>query len=228
MSPTWPATTSRCRPLEHRRRPAGQRGLVPDSFDPRQAEPLARLGRNHADFHGLLRAVFFINFGLLLFNFLPIYPLDGGQILRSLLWYPLGRARSLLVATSLSFVGIAAFIGLAIYTQSLWTGAIAVFMLLNCWGGLQQARALLRIAKLPRREDIACPACKAAPPVGDLWKCAQCAQPFDIFQHQGTCPVCGAQFPVIRCMECGAANPLAEWATSLASVSSTFRSEVRS
>ena len=180
------------------------------------------------DFHALLRAVFYINFGLLLFNILPIYPLDGGQILRSLLWYPLGRARSLLVATMLSFVGIAGFIGLAIYTQSLWTGAIAVFMLLNCWGGLQQARALLRLAKLPRREAFACPACKAAPPVGDLWKCAQCAQPFDIFQHQGVCPVCGAQFHVIRCMDCGAANPLAEWATSFASVSSTFGSEVRS
>jgi Zn-dependent protease len=174
------------------------------------------------DFHALLRAVFYINFGLLLFNILPIYPLDGGQILRSLLWFPLGRARSLLVATMLSFVGIAAFIGLAVYTRSLWTGAIAVFMLLNCWGGLQQARALLRIAKLPRREGFACPACKAAPPVGDLWKCAQCAQPFDIFQQPGVCPACGTQFPVTRCMECGAANPVGDWATPVASVSSTF------
>lgn len=175
----------------------------------------------------LLSAVYKINFYLLAFNILPIYPLDGGQILRSLLWFVLGRARSLLVATILGFVGVAAFIGLAFWTQSLWTGAIAVFMLMNCWSGLQHARALLRLDKLPRRAGFACPACKAAPPVGDVWKCAHCAQSFDIFQHPGVCPVCGAQFPAVRCMECGAANPLGEWAAPASDVSSTFTSEVR-
>src|SRR6185369_4704585 len=67
------------------------------------------------DAHALLRAVWLINLVLLLFNLLPIYPLDGGQILRSLLWFVLGRARSLLVATILGFVGVIAFIGLAIW-----------------------------------------------------------------------------------------------------------------
>jgi Zn-dependent protease len=33
--------------------------------------------------HAFLRALWFINLGLLIFNLLPIYPLDGGQILRS-------------------------------------------------------------------------------------------------------------------------------------------------
>ena len=39
-----------------------------------------------------------IDIVLLVFNMLPFYPLDGGQIFRSLLWFVLGRARSLLVA----------------------------------------------------------------------------------------------------------------------------------
>src|SRR6059036_3454540 len=57
------------------------------------------------DAHFFLRAIWFINFGLLLFNLLPIYPLDGGQILRSLLWFVFGRARSLMIATMTGFVG---------------------------------------------------------------------------------------------------------------------------
>src|SRR6266702_5320240 len=58
--------------------------------------------------YGFLRAVWLINLALLMFNLLPIYPLDGGQILRSLLWFALGRARSLMVATSVGFAGVAA------------------------------------------------------------------------------------------------------------------------
>jgi Zn-dependent protease len=49
--------------------------------------------------HALLRAIYVINAGLLIFNLLPIYPLDGGQIFRSMLWFVIGRARSLMVAT---------------------------------------------------------------------------------------------------------------------------------
>jgi Zn-dependent protease len=176
------------------------------------------------DFHELLDAVFAINLYLLFFNILPVYPLDGGQILRSLLWFVLGRARSLMVATVLGFVGVVGFIGLAIWKESAWFAILAVFMLLNCWGGLQHARALLRLTKLPRREGFACPACKAAPPVGNVWKCGQCGQLFDTFQSQGVCPHCGAQFPVTRCMECGEARPVSEWAVPVISLSSTFTS----
>src|SRR6202162_1603333 len=99
------------------------------------------------DLRALLRAIWAINFGLLIFNILPIYPLDGGQILRALLWFVIGRARSLMVATILGFVGIAAFFGFALWSRDSWLGVIAVFMLMNCWSGLQHARALLQFAK---------------------------------------------------------------------------------
>ena len=92
--------------------------------------------------YALVYAVCFINYLLLLFNLLPIFPLDGGQILQSLLWFVLGRARSLMVTTIIGFVGVAGLIGLAALTHSWWTGLIAVFILLNCWRGLQQARLL--------------------------------------------------------------------------------------
>jgi len=170
----------------------------------------------------LLQAVWFINTRLLLFNILPIYPLDGGQILRSLLWFALGRARSLMVATILGFVGIFGFIALAFWKHDTWLGVIAVFLLLNCWGGLRHAQALLRFAKLPRRAGFACPACKTAPPIGDFWKCGKCGQAFDTFQTQAVCPHCATQFAASRCLDCGAVHPISEWIAPVMSLSSTF------
>lgn len=164
------------------------------------------------DLNSFLRAVFYINFGLLIFNMLPIYPLDGGQILRSLLWFVVGRARSLMVSTVLGFVGMAGFIGLAFWWRSPWFAVLAVFILLNSWRGLQHARALLRLAKLPRREGLACPSCKAAPPVTDLWICGRCQKPFDIFEAQAVCPHCAAQYANTRCLDCGRVNPINAWA----------------
>ena len=75
--------------------------------------------------HVLLFAVLVINLGLLLFNLLPIYPLDGGQIVRSLLWFAVGRARSLMLATLLGFVGVAGLIFLALRIGSLWFGVLS-------------------------------------------------------------------------------------------------------
>src|ERR1035437_2288338 len=163
------------------------------------------------DLYQLVLEVQRINKWLLIFNILPIYPLDGGQILRSLLWFVLGCARSLMVATILGLIGVAGFIGLAVWRQDVLLGAIAVFMLMNCWGGLQHARALLRFAKVPRRDGFACPNCKTAPPVGEYWKCGQCGQPFDTFQSGAVCPHCRAQFPQTKCLDCGALNPMNDW-----------------
>jgi Zn-dependent protease len=163
------------------------------------------------DAYVFVRSVMAINIGLLVFNILPIYPLDGGQILRSLLWFPLGRARSLMVATVLGFAGVAGFIGLAVFSHSFWFGAIAVFMLMNCWGGLRHAQALLKLARLPRRKGFACPNCRTEPLLGEKWKCGQCGQKFDTFLTGAVCPHCGAQYATTACGDCGKSYPMNEW-----------------
>ena len=45
--------------------------------------------------------------GVLCMARVPVYPLDGGQMLRSVLWFRLGPRRSLLIATSTGLVGVA-------------------------------------------------------------------------------------------------------------------------
>ena len=174
------------------------------------------------DLHAFLRAVLIINIGLLVFNMLPIYPLDGGQILRSLLWFVIGRARSLLVATVLGFVGVVGLFALALWQQSVWFGILAVFILLNCWNGLNHARALLRLAKSPRRVGFACPSCKASPPVGQYWICPKCRTSFDTFQTLAVCPSCSTQFPVTACLDCGARHPMTQWASTPPQIAQTF------
>ena len=171
------------------------------------------LGWQHSmhDAYVFVRAILAINIGLLVFNMLPIYPLDGGQILRSLLWFVLGRARSLLVATTLGILGVLGFFVLAALAHSYWLGAIAVFMLMNCWGGLKHARALLRRDKLPRREGFACPNCGKKPLLGEYWRCNLCRQPFDTFLTGAVCPHCAKHFPTTMCGDCGKYFPMNDW-----------------
>jgi Zn-dependent protease len=171
----------------------------------------------HPDPVGLLQAVFAVNLVILVFNLLPVYPLDGGQILRSLLWFVLGRARSLMAATAIGFLGVLGIAALAIRLQSVWIGIVAAFIGLNCWGGFQQARRLLELAKLPRHAGFACPSCNAAPPIGSFWGCGQCGQAFDGFESLGRCPACAAPFGAARCVDCGSVQPIASWARPSAS-----------
>jgi Zn-dependent protease len=161
--------------------------------------------------YALVHQVEWINLGLLAFNMLPIYPLDGGQILRSLLWFVLGRARSLMAAVVVGFAGVVGLVALAVLGRSTWLGILCAFIVMNCWNGLQQARLLLRREKLPRRPGFACPRCKAAPLVGNYWKCGQCETAFDIFETQGVCPHCAARFAATRCLDCGGVHPISEW-----------------
>ncbi len=129
------------------------------------------------DGFALLRSVFYINLVLLIFNMLPIYPLDGGQIFRSLLWFVLGRARSLMVATVIGLIGGVAFVGFAIWQRSTWYGVMAAYMLMNCWSGLKHALELSRVAKLPR------PQCGTQYPVT---RCLDCGEGRPMTEWAGT------------------------------------------
>jgi Zn-dependent protease len=91
----------------------------------------------------LIGMIRFINYGLLIFNLLPVYPLDGGQILRAVLWFPLGEIRSLQIASVVGLIGGVALALLALLSWSLWTGILAFFILSRAIAGWQNAKAMI-------------------------------------------------------------------------------------
>lgn len=95
------------------------------------------------------RHVAMINAGLLIFNMLPIYPLDGGQIVQSLLWFLMPYDRSLAIAAYLGLVATVAGFGLALYWGEVMLVVMAVFAASRCMQGIKLAQAL----RLQRKVD---------------------------------------------------------------------------
>lgn len=94
------------------------------------------------DFYAWVKTINIMNAVILGFNLLPVYPLDGGQILRSVLWYFMGPANSLLVATVIGFIGGLAFAAYGLFEGSIWTVVMAAFLLFTCYRSFVFARQL--------------------------------------------------------------------------------------
>lgn len=176
------------------------------------------------DLAALVQSLSFINLVLLIFNILPIYPLDGGQILRSLLWFPFGQARSLTIAAWVGFVGLGLFvllIGFAAYSKGgtayglLWQLFIVFMLFQNCAAALKSGRALRQLELMPRHTGFVCPTCRVSPPQGPVYACARCQHGFDPFSANGVCPNCSNRVNLIPCFNCGNVHTLADWSGEL-------------
>jgi Zn-dependent protease len=101
------------------------------------------LGDEHPDFMRFLISIALINVVLLVFNMLPIYPLDGGQILQCLLWFVMGRARSLMVSGIIGLLAAAGVVVLALVRlQDRWLAIVAVFVAWQAWNGFRMGTRL--------------------------------------------------------------------------------------
>jgi hypothetical protein len=132
-----------------------------------------------------------------------------------LLWFVVGYARSLMIAASLGLVGVGVLILIAIQRDNWFLGLMCGLVVLYCWGGLQQARVLSRLAAAPKHQGLACPACHEAPPAGPFWMCGRCRQGFDVFSCGGVCPNCGAQAAAVPCRACGVPSPIQGYQTQV-------------
>jgi Zn-dependent protease/ATP-dependent Clp protease adapter protein ClpS len=190
--------------------------LIPITFLP---VLLLRGGDAAPDLQEYLRHLATINVFLLIFNMLPVYPLDGGQVVMALLWFLIGQAHALMVVSIMGIVGGGLFLLLAFVSiflspdksGSIFFLLIALFVLYRSVIGFLQARTLQGILHGPRHKDFACPACGQSPPAGTFWRCDQCGTAFDTFEHHAECPQCGKRFPRTVCSACRRSNPFDDW-----------------
>jgi Zn-dependent protease len=89
-----------------------------------------------------------INIVLLIFNLLPVFPLDGGQIVRGLLWFPFGEFRSLQIASVIGLLGGAILGIVGLMAGSVWWAILAFFLLSRAWFGWQQAKAMIAMSRM--------------------------------------------------------------------------------
>lgn len=91
-----------------------------------------------------LMIFFGINYLLLLFNLLPVFPFDGGRILQAWLWKRKGHRRSMEIATSTGMFGAVAIALFGLFTdQGFLLFGVAAFGYITCW---QQRRMLKETA----------------------------------------------------------------------------------
>lgn len=84
--------------------------------------------------------LFFVNYHVLLLNLLPIFPMDGGQMLQVFLWTIVGNFRSMLLATAVGMAGAIA-VGLVSLAFQFWF--LAAFMAF-CFYESYRRRLILR------------------------------------------------------------------------------------
>ncbi|MFL6597403.1 MAG: site-2 protease family protein [Chthoniobacterales bacterium] len=109
---------------------------------------LAQASLPGSDVAVFFRDLNFLNAVILAFNLLPVFPLDGGQIVRGLLWFPFGEVRSLQIASAIGLVGgvILGIVGLM--AGSIWWAILAFFLFSRAWYGWQQAKAMIAASKM--------------------------------------------------------------------------------
>lgn len=86
-------------------------------------------------------AIFFdVNKIILAFNLLPIFPLDGGQLFRAIIWPLVGLRQATIIASWMGILGAAGLAMLAISSGQTMLIAIAIFGGMTCWQHLMAAK----------------------------------------------------------------------------------------
>jgi Zn-dependent protease len=85
--------------------------------------------------------IFTVSYALLLFNLWPVFPLDGGQMLQSLLWVKFGYYKSMIFACITGMIGAVVMAALGLTSRELLLIAIAISGFMTCYQMYYATRA---------------------------------------------------------------------------------------
>lgn len=94
-----------------------------------------------AEWQVWVREVYFISWALLMFNLLPIYPMDGGQLFQCLLWPFIGLQRSTRIACQVGIAGAVLLGYWGITSGGMILICLAICGAMTCFQRLQMLRA---------------------------------------------------------------------------------------
>lgn len=168
-------------------------------------------GEADTDLNMLFNVLAWFNLVMLVFNLLPIFPMDGGRILQSALWYWLGRAKAMAVSAGVGVVAGAALGSLAVMTGEWWLAVVSGFLVLGALGGVAHSRVIARLTDAERRTDRHCPNCHSAAPIGGFWRCTRCLKWCDPFADATACEKGGEHATNEACPDCGRQLSRSDW-----------------
>ncbi len=85
--------------------------------------------------------IYVVSYQLLIFNLMPIFPLDGGQMLQAALWPKLGYYKSMMFSTTTGMVGAVLGAMIALAFANLGLAILAVMGFMNCLNLRRQLQA---------------------------------------------------------------------------------------
>ncbi len=115
----------------------------------------------------IVQTLMVVNVGLLLFNMLPIFPMDGGRVLRALLSSWIGRLRATEIAATLGR-GIAVIAGTYFLLNAVFVDATAFIQVVLAGFVYTAASYELLAVRRESARTVVEPSCPA-PPAGYRW-----------------------------------------------------------
>jgi Zn-dependent protease len=98
--------------------------------------------------------IFVISYALLIFNLIPVFPLDGGQMLQSILWPWMGYNRSMMLTLNIGLVGSVLMFMFGIATfGSIGGGILLICIAISCFVSCLQTRWAVQAAGPEEESD---------------------------------------------------------------------------